>query len=80
MQKRTRESMGPRRRAALCIALILGPLLESNLRRGLLQNDDNVLAFVSTPITLLFLALTVLSAGWPFLSRAIVRRRAAQNT
>ena len=66
--------------AALCIALILGPLLESNLRRGLLQNDDNVLAFVSTPITLLFLALTVLSAGWPFLSRAIVRRRAAQNT
>ena len=33
----------------------------------------------STPITLLFLALTVLSAGWPFLSRAIQRRRAAQN-
>ena len=65
--------------AALCIALILGPLLESNLRRGLLQNDDNVLAFVSTPITLLFLALTLLSAGWPFLSRAIQRRRAAQN-
>ncbi|SDI59198.1 tripartite tricarboxylate transporter permease [Alloyangia pacifica] len=65
--------------AALCIALILGPLLESNLRRGLLQNDDNVLSFISTPITLLFLGLTVLSAAWPIISRAIVRNRAAQH-
>ncbi|UMA66930.1 tripartite tricarboxylate transporter permease (plasmid) [Roseivivax marinus] len=65
--------------AALCIALILGPLLESNLRRGLLQNDDNVIAFVSTPITLLFLGLTMLSLAWPFTARARVKRRAAQN-
>ncbi|WP_353475987.1 tripartite tricarboxylate transporter permease (plasmid) [Salipiger sp. H15] len=65
--------------AALCIALILGPLLESNLRRGLLQNQDNVLSFISTPITLLFLGLTVLSAAWPYISRAIVRDRATQH-
>lgn len=64
--------------AALCIALILGPLLESNLRRGLLQNDDNALAFISTPIALLFVGLTVLSAAWPFISSALVRKRASQ--
>ena len=52
--------------AALCIALILGPMAESNLRRGLLQTDDNLLDFLSGPITQLFLVLTVLSLAWPF--------------
>ncbi len=61
--------------AALCIALILGPLMESNLRRGLLQNDDNVLSFISTPIALLFLALTVLSLAWPFIAKHVQRNR-----
>ncbi|MFS4436620.1 tripartite tricarboxylate transporter permease [Paracoccaceae bacterium GXU_MW_L88] len=61
--------------AALCIALILGPLLESNLRRGLQQSNDNVIAFVSSPITLLFLALTALSIAWPFIASARARKR-----
>ncbi|SNY92695.1 putative tricarboxylic transport membrane protein [Cohaesibacter sp. ES.047] len=56
--------------AALCIALILGPMMESNLRRGLLQTGDDVIAFVSGPITLLFLGLTVLSLAWPLISKA----------
>lgn len=53
--------------AALCIALILGPLAEANLRRGLLQSGDDVIAFVSGPITLLFLALSVASLALPLL-------------
>ncbi|WP_316858726.1 tripartite tricarboxylate transporter permease [uncultured Cohaesibacter sp.] len=56
--------------AALCIALILGPMMESNLRRGLLQTGDNIFQFVSSPITILFLGLTVLSLAWPFISQA----------
>ena len=60
--------------AALCIALILGPMLESNLRRGLLQSGDNVVEFLSGPITLLFLALTVLSLGWPMIARLLARK------
>ena len=32
--------------ASFCIALILGPMTESNLRRGLLQTGDNLLAFL----------------------------------
>ncbi len=62
--------------AALCIALILGPMMESNLRRGLLQTGDDVVAFVSGPITLLFLGLTVLSLFWPFISRARSKAKA----
>jgi putative tricarboxylic transport membrane protein len=63
--------------AALCIALILGPMMESNLRRGLLQNGDNVFSFVSSPLTLLFLSLTALSLFWPLLRRVFVRRARA---
>lgn len=50
--------------AALCIALILGPMAESNLRRGLLQTHDNVIQFLSGPISILFIVLTILSLGW----------------
>ncbi|MFC6489299.1 tripartite tricarboxylate transporter permease [Nitratireductor sp. GCM10026969] len=65
--------------AALCIAMILGPMMEANLRRGLLQTHDNVLAFVSSPLTLLFLGLTVLSLGWPLIANARARRRAQRE-
>lgn len=62
--------------AALCIAMILGPMLEANLRRGLLQTHDDVLAFASGPLTQLFLGLTVLSLIWP----AIAKFRARRNS
>ncbi|PLW76067.1 tripartite tricarboxylate transporter permease [Cohaesibacter celericrescens] len=61
--------------AALCIALILGPMMEANLRRGLLQSGDDVIAFASGPITLLFLGLTVLSLAWPIISQAREKAR-----
>ena len=63
--------------AALCIALILGPMAESNLRRGLLQTEDNLLDFASGPITQLFLVLTVLSLAWPFFKNWQQKRKAA---
>ncbi|WP_412557617.1 tripartite tricarboxylate transporter permease [Thalassospira sp. MIT1370] len=61
--------------AALCIALILGPMMEANLRRGLLQSGDNLIEFASGPITLLFLGLTVLSLLWPLITRMQQNRR-----
>ncbi|WP_278371308.1 tripartite tricarboxylate transporter permease, partial [Thalassospira xiamenensis] len=61
--------------AALCIALILGPMMEANLRRGLLQSGDNLIEFTSGPITLLFLGLTVLSLLWPLITRIQQNRR-----
>lgn len=53
--------------AALCIALILGPMMEANLRRGLLQTGDDIIAFASGPITILFLVLTIFSICWPMI-------------
>ncbi len=52
--------------AALCIAMILGPLAESNLRLGLLKVDNDLVAFCSSPITGIFLLLSFLSLVWPF--------------
>lgn len=63
--------------AALCIALILGPLMESNLRRGLIQNNDSFVAFFTRPITLLFLVLAVFSLFWPLIRQHLSRRRTA---
>ena len=62
--------------AALCIALILGPLAESNLRLGMMKVDNDIIAFASSPITITFLALTVVSLAWPIWQRHQARRRA----
>ena len=52
--------------AALCIALILGPLAETNLRLGLMRVDNNdIIAFCSSPITLAFLVIGLLTVSWP---------------
>ncbi|MFV0359212.1 tripartite tricarboxylate transporter permease [Tropicimonas sp.] len=66
--------------AALCIALILGPMAEANLRRGLLQTRDNVFEFVSGPITMLFLGLTLLSVAVPLVRSIRGRRRLADQS
>lgn len=60
--------------AALCIALILGPLMESNLRRGMIQNDSFI-AFLNRPITLLFLVLALFSLFWPFIAKKLQSRK-----
>ncbi|NRB54486.1 MAG: tripartite tricarboxylate transporter permease [Salinicola sp.] len=62
--------------AALCIALILGPMAESNLRLGLMSADDNVGVLLSGPITATFLILATLSLLLP-LYRSYRGRRVA---
>ncbi len=61
--------------AGLCIALILGPMAEQNLRLGLMNADNSLITFCSSPITLGFLLLSLLSLGWP-LVQALRSRRA----
>lgn len=61
--------------AALCIALILGPMMEANLRRGLLQTGDDIIAFASGPITILFLVLTILSISLPMITKLKDKRK-----
>lgn len=65
--------------AALCIALILGPMMEANFRRGMIQSGDDLIAMLSGPITLLFLALTALSLCWPMIAARRAARRGPQT-
>ncbi len=56
--------MGP-----LVLALILGPMAESNLRRALALSEGSLSVLVTRPISLLFLALAALTLLWPLLTR-----------
>ncbi|MCC6164890.1 MAG: tripartite tricarboxylate transporter permease [Acidobacteria bacterium] len=56
--------MGP-----LVLALILGPMAESNLRRALALSEGSLATFVTRPISLLFLVLAALTLLWPLFSR-----------
>ncbi|RLA82013.1 MAG: C4-dicarboxylate ABC transporter permease, partial [Deltaproteobacteria bacterium] len=50
--------------APLLIAFVLGPMLENALRQALIMSDGNVGIFISRPISLGFLVLTVLTVGF----------------
>lgn len=61
----------------LVLGLILGPMMESNLRRALILSRGDWLGTLTRPIMLAFLAATALSLLWPVLRR---RRVAAADT
>ncbi|BDH60344.1 C4-dicarboxylate ABC transporter permease [Lysinibacillus sp. PLM2] len=48
----------------LVLGFILGPLLETNLRRGLMLSQGDFSPFVTQPIAAIFLIITVVSVGW----------------
>lgn len=52
--------MGP-----LVLALILGPMAESNFRRALVVSQGSLAIFVERPIALAILLLTFVSVAWP---------------
>ena len=45
----------------LLLGIILGPMAESNLKRALVISDGSPLIFVTRPISVVFIVLTVLS-------------------
>ena len=68
--RKTRIPLGP-----LVLGLILGPMMESNLRRALILSRGDWLGLLTRPILVVFLAATVLSLVWPL----IRARRAGQS-
>lgn len=62
--RQARFPMGP-----LVLALILGPMAESNLRRALVLSQGDVTIFLTRPIALVLLAVTAVSLLWPLLRR-----------
>ena len=63
--------------APIVLALILGPLAESNLRRSLLLSQGSASIFFTRPICIFFLVLAVLSLCWPLLRKALSNRKKA---
>jgi putative tricarboxylic transport membrane protein len=49
--------------APIILGFILGPIVELNLRRGLMQSEGSFLPFITEPVSGFFLLVTVLMAG-----------------
>ena len=64
--------------APVVIGIILGPMVESNLRRALILSKGSFLIFVEKPISLLFLLLTAISICWPLIERKVKGRKSKQ--
>jgi putative tricarboxylic transport membrane protein len=45
--------------APLVLGLVLGPLLDKSLRRGLVLSDGSIVPFFTRPIALAFAAVTI---------------------
>lgn len=57
--------------APIVLALILGPMFESNLRRSLLLSKGSFSIFFTRPISLFFILLAVISLLWPILRKKL---------
>jgi len=61
--------------APLAFGLILGPILEENIRRSLILNDGSWSIFAERPIALIMLLLSVGALVYPIASQWIRARR-----
>lgn len=57
--------------APIVLALVLGELIETNLRRGLVITGGDVIEFLARPMALVFLVLAILSVLGPRLLRSL---------
>jgi putative tricarboxylic transport membrane protein len=63
--------------APLVLALVLGPLMETNFRRALSLSQGDYTVFLTHPISAFLLACAVLSLTWPLLVRLLTGRKDA---
>lgn len=63
--------------APLLLALVLGPVMERNLKLSLTISQGSLLIFFQRPITLIIFGLIVLSLGWPLLVFLFSRKKEA---
>ncbi|WP_102348598.1 tripartite tricarboxylate transporter permease [Bacillus sp. Marseille-P3661] len=61
------------------LALILGPMMESNFRRSLLMGNGDMSIFLSRPISATLIALAVLTLFTPIVKDYINKKREARN-
>lgn len=61
--------------APLIIALVLGNLMESNLRRSLMLSQGDPLIFFKKPISLLIILLSIFSLVYPIIKKMIDKKK-----
>ncbi|WP_433532332.1 tripartite tricarboxylate transporter permease [Micromonospora sp. CA-263727] len=66
--------------APVILGVILGPMMELQFRRALLVGNGDLTIFVTRPLTLTLLVLTVLALVVPYLPRIIARLRGRRTT
>lgn len=66
--------------APIVLGLVLGPILESELRRSLIMSAGDWSIFVTRPITVVFLILSVAVAAGPTVMRWLRQARSARST
>jgi putative tricarboxylic transport membrane protein len=62
--------------APLVLGIVLGDLLEKNLRRALILSDGDIAPFFTRPISAVFAAMIIGTVGWKLWSLHRERRRA----
>ena len=61
----------------LVIALVLGSLTETNLRRAMVISKGSISIFFTKPLSLAFLIISVIMLCYPAIKKAITNRKAA---
>lgn len=59
--------------APFIIGFVLGPMAETNLRRGLMLTDNNFMGFITNPLSGSFLAIAVLAVFWPLIKSLFLK-------
>jgi putative tricarboxylic transport membrane protein len=59
----------------MVIAIVLGPMAESNMRRALTISEGNYLTFVTRPICAFFIALSLFTFLTPFAKQYMAKRK-----
>lgn len=61
--------------APLFLAVVLGPLIEKNMKQSLLVSLGDYSIFFTKPISLVFMVLTIVMILWPLIQRIIKMRK-----
>ena len=62
--------------AALILGLVLGEMIESNLRRAIMIEEGNAAAVFTKPITAALLIFSMISLLWPFVKPYVLKNKA----
>ena len=64
--------------AAVILGLILGEIIENSLRKQIIIGDGSAMGFVTRPVSVLVLAVAILTFLWPMMSKKIRKNKAGK--